>query len=277
MPSKPGHASILIGLTVVGTVCALAVPAQAQVVFPGQAMTDGPTSTWRAPPPSRSFSQQGGYVAGSIAGGIAGQAPFPVQDPWARPQAPQAPQPLTSIPLTGFVPAGPRPADIAQPSVLQQRPQEQQPRQDAVPERGQLRTEAPVPAMSSTAFLPGEVIRGGARAVDGGTFSLRGSLWRLAGITAPALGEACPSGPTSWRCGLVARDTLDRLLSRGPVSCTAIAQDGAATLAACRVGRDDIASSMVDAGLASAQDAALRGRERDAQADRRGIWSDRRR
>lgn len=290
MPSSTGrfvgHAA---GIAIV--VACLAAPAMAQIVFPGQSAPQA-ADTWRAPPASSSFGQSGyagsGYgQAPPSLGGAGANQPFGSAGYANGMTYGTMGQPQQGYARNGGVGQQPGQQQLGQQQQIappQQREQPgeglgAQPQTAERPALGQRQpeAEAPVAAMRSTVPLPGEVIRGRARALDGGSISIGGQVYRLVGAAAPGRWEACTSRPTSWMCGLAARDTLDRLLARGPVNCTVVAQDGQATLAACRIGRDDLASAMVDAGMARAGDSALDGRQREAQVDGRGIWNELRR
>lgn len=233
---------------------AAVLPAQAQVL-PGQAIPDG--VSFQAAPPSSAF---GGLVPGD-----------------GRPSAPAA----TNTLGTG-APFRPQPPGMGDSIWGEPKPQPTPARAaDPVPAKPTPAAKGPAPqppaaAAPSAAALPppGTRLRGNARALDGATLALDGMAVRLAGLTAPPPGMPCFDTPVSWACGNRARSALDSLAGRGPVTCVVAGADGGVLVATCRIGRDDMASAMVETGMAKSALPAHREAMGRARADGRGLWSE---
>lgn len=133
-------------------------------------------------------------------------------------------------------------------------------------------TPAPGPAPEAdNGPAVGSKFRGMGVALQGDIVSLSGTPFRLHGIQSPPIGSICGSGSTVWDCGQAAQGFLQGLLDRGRVVCTVVASGNPAE-ASCKLGRDDIGSAVVDAGMAQSGDPELSGRQFAAQLDGRGLW-----
>lgn len=96
-------------------------------------------------------------------------------------------------------------------------------------------------------------ISGPAVAVDGDTLQVTGERIRLFGIDAPEADQTCQRGDEAWRCGEDAGRMLAALVNGKPIECTQRDRDDYGRMvAACRVGKTDLAGAMIDAGLAVA-------------------------
>ena len=86
-------------------------------------------------------------------------------------------------------------------------------------------------------------------AVDGDTIRLDGTTYRLWGIDAPELAQAC----TGWAAGVEATRALAAMMSGKTVTCEPRTRDRyGRTVAVCRAGGMDLAAAMVRAGMACA-------------------------
>lgn len=122
--------------------------------------------------------------------------------------------------------------------------------------------------------LPSGPVTGKSRVIDGDTLDVGKHRIRLAGIDAPERAQLCSDAAQQpVPCGETARETLDNLVGKGPVTCTPLEQDRyGRVVATCEYGGADLGEVMVAAG--QAVDA---GRyyplEREAKVARRGIWA----
>lgn len=88
----------------------------------------------------------------------------------------------------------------------------------------------------------------GARVIDGDTLVLGAVHYRLSGIDAPELRQACADG---WPAGEQARAALARLVESRAVTCRAEGSDRyGRTIARCTVDDRDIGRTLVEAGMA---------------------------
>lgn len=122
-----------------------------------------------------------------------------------------------------------------------------------------------------------QMISGPARAVDGDTMSMTGFSIRLFGIDAPEANQTCDRQGETWRCGSDAAALLSGLVADAEVICEQRDTDVYGRIVAtCRVGRQDLASTMISAGYAVALPAYseeyVEGAAQ-AQQQRRGIWA----
>jgi endonuclease YncB( thermonuclease family) len=112
--------------------------------------------------------------------------------------------------------------------------------------------------------------------VDGGTLRLGDTVVRLSGVAVPARGQRCRAEDQGYDCGAAAAAALASLVRGEDLDCRLQGRDGQGfALAACSVGPNDVALSMVTDGWAhaAAGDPVLRHAEQAARAARRGIWS----
>src|SRR5437868_5821666 len=78
--------------------------------------------------------------------------------------------------------------------------------------------------------------------VDGGTFKMDGKTWRLWGIDAPEMPQAC----AGWMAGLQARTTLADLIRGKFINCQSRGADRYGRwLGLCRAGGQDVSAGMV--------------------------------
>lgn len=86
--------------------------------------------------------------------------------------------------------------------------------------------------------------------VDGDSLELDGKAYRLYGIDAPELPQACADG---WHAGVAARDYLRELIGQGTVECTQeMGRRRREIEAVCRADGVDLGAAMVTGGLALA-------------------------
>jgi endonuclease YncB( thermonuclease family) len=86
--------------------------------------------------------------------------------------------------------------------------------------------------------------------VDGDTFKLNGTTYRVWGIDAPEAPQVCLDG---WRAGLEATKALANLISNRVIVCERRDTDRFnRSVAVCRTNGQDIGAAMVSAGLAYA-------------------------
>ena len=84
--------------------------------------------------------------------------------------------------------------------------------------------------------------------VDGDTIKLNGTTWRLWGIDAPEIQQACPDG---WPAGVEAKGMLERLMAAGSIECKSKRRDRyGRSIGLCRAGGKDLGAAMVSAGMA---------------------------
>jgi endonuclease YncB( thermonuclease family) len=113
------------------------------------------------------------------------------------------------------------------------------------------------------------------RIVDGETIGLGDRIVRLAGLAAPARGDACRGGAgQGFDCGAAAAAALTRLVAGRDVGCRIVGQDGFGRgLGECETVAGPINRTLVADGFAVATDAALRGQEAAARQQSRGLWA----
>jgi len=131
-------------------------------------------------------------------------------------------------------------------------------------------------AAQSVPFFKNE-IRGRAMAVSGEVLRIGSTEVRLAGIEAPELEQRCAvPGNRRWRCGHAAREALARAVRGEDVSCLTSGTDNTGrALGTCRVNDQDIAASLVRAGLVFADTglfASYSSEEEEARSEKRGMW-----
>lgn len=89
-----------------------------------------------------------------------------------------------------------------------------------------------------------------ATVTDGDTIKLDGTVYRLHGIDAPELRQACPDG---WPAGAMAAEALRALVRGRTVACDARSTDRYSRMVAvCRADGADLGAAMVRAGQALA-------------------------
>lgn len=114
--------------------------------------------------------------------------------------------------------------------------------------------------------------------IDGDTVQFDGTVWQLAGIDAPEVGQVCDHDGHLWRCGLAAAYELRKFIGMmsAPIACFPQAKTaGPVRPATCTVGDEDIAMMMIQSGHAAVapdgpvQYAAAEHQAREASL---GIW-----
>ena len=101
-----------------------------------------------------------------------------------------------------------------------------------------------LPSLSSAAKQPVHV-------VDGDTIRIGRQLYRLHGIDAPELRQACRSDFREWPCGYAARRGLERFVGGKPPFCAVKTGDRyGRKVAVCFAGRADLGRVMIGNGLA---------------------------
>jgi endonuclease YncB( thermonuclease family) len=113
------------------------------------------------------------------------------------------------------------------------------------------------------------------RIVDGETIGLGERIVRLAGIAAPARGEACRStAGEAFDCGGAAAAALTRRVAGRAVACRIVGQDGFGRgLGQCDAAGADLNRALVGGGYAIATGSALRTNEMEARQSARGLWA----
>ena len=113
------------------------------------------------------------------------------------------------------------------------------------------------------------------RIVDGETLGLGDRVVRLAGIAAPARGEACQGrAGDAYDCGGAAAAALTRLVSGRPVTCRIVGRDGFGRgLGECEAAGTDLGRTLVGSGYAVATAAPLRAAQDAARAGAQGLWA----
>lgn len=135
----------------------------------------------------------------------------------------------------------------------------------------QVRTRGEVRQLSSTGDVEG---RGTALAGD--TLRVGTTTVRLNGVEAPLPNQTCnDASGRPWTCGEAARQALARMLRGSRVVCD-LSGSGEPRAGSCRVSDSDIAAELVRAGhvfAAAGLFAPYGGEEREARADKSGIWA----
>ena len=122
----------------------------------------------------------------------------------------------------------------------------------------------------------GQIIAGGATAVDGDTLAMTSIRIRLHGIDAPEATQTCKTGEEEWTCGPDAKTALASLINDSEVLCVQKAMDVfGRSVAICHVSGMDLGLAMIEAGFAVAFENAppaylsVQARRREAKI---GIW-----
>ena len=113
------------------------------------------------------------------------------------------------------------------------------------------------------------------RVFDGETLGLGDRIIRLAGIAAPARGEACGADAARRDCGAAAAAVLAGLVQGQNITCRVEGHDAFSRgLGRCIAGGRDVNAAMVEAGFALASVSVLRPLEVAARDARQGLWAD---
>jgi endonuclease YncB( thermonuclease family) len=119
---------------------------------------------------------------------------------------------------------------------------------------------------------------GNAKVIDGDSLRVGDAEIRLNGIDAPEYRQTCKDNSgEQYSCGKRAADVLRRLVKGQQVSCRSLEADRyGRAVSECKAGTTDLNREMVRLGWAVAyrrHSANYAGAEREAKAERRGIWA----
>lgn len=123
-----------------------------------------------------------------------------------------------------------------------------------------------------------EVLKGRARAIDGGHLRVAQQTVRLDSIDALLPNQTCTnSRGRAWRCGARAKSQLQRLVRRTTLTCTVTGQDDdGVKRATCKTKDQDVGAMLVANGYAFADIgvfASYRDQEDKARKEKKGIWN----
>lgn len=108
---------------------------------------------------------------------------------------------------------------------------------------------------------------------DGDTITLGGERIRMRGIDAPEYSQICRRDGADYPCGRLARQSLVRLISGRPVSCTGWQRDRYGRLLGdCKAGGKDLNRAQVEAGWAIAY-GDFETEQAAARSGKSGIWA----
>ena len=116
-----------------------------------------------------------------------------------------------------------------------------------------LARDAAAPATAADA--PTQVVR----VIDGDTVEIDGRLVQIYGVDAPELGQICMNNDSPWYCGLSAAFDLRKLISieKNNLVCTPWGGESETPSAVCKAGEIDVASRLIETGLALATPTAF--------------------
>jgi endonuclease YncB( thermonuclease family) len=120
--------------------------------------------------------------------------------------------------------------------------------------------------------LAGSVLRGQPRALTGDTLTFGNGAVHLSAVSAPALDAVCRKGATAWRCGEDSRQQLQSLIDERPVECIVLST-GMPSIAACRVGSDNLSAMLVERGSVFPADGYFKVELAAAKSNELGIWA----
>ncbi|MCV3208311.1 thermonuclease family protein [Mesorhizobium sp. YC-39] len=108
---------------------------------------------------------------------------------------------------------------------------------------------------------------------DGDTITLGTERIRMRGIDAPEYSQTCRKDGADYACGKLARQSLVRLISGKPVSCTGWQRDRYGRLLGdCKAGGKDLNQAQVEAGWAIAY-GDFETEQAIARSGKAGIWA----
>lgn len=108
---------------------------------------------------------------------------------------------------------------------------------------------------------------------DGDTITLGAERIRMRGIDAPEYSQICRRDGADYPCGKLARQSLVRLISGKPVSCTGWRRDRYGRLLGdCKSGGKDLNRAQVEAGWAIAY-GGFETEQAAARSGKAGIWA----
>ena len=127
--------------------------------------------------------------------------------------------------------------------------------------------------MPQNGGLPGGVLEGQARVVDGDSIVVAGREMRLKGIDAPEGRQHCTRNGADWACGEEARRHLQTLIGGRILTCRGVEIDQhKRLLAVCEASGRSLNAAMVEDGFAVSY-GSYRAEEERARSARRGLWS----
>lgn len=114
--------------------------------------------------------------------------------------------------------------------------------------------------------------------LDGHALQIGAKKLHLYAIDVPELTHRCGHGPGEWRCGMVAREELTKLINGHKPECKPAERDAYNHAAAiCFVGKIDLGEAMVRSGLARVDrhhPEVYAKAEAEARAAGRGLWAE---
>ena len=127
-------------------------------------------------------------------------------------------------------------------------------------------------ALVAERYIP--ALTGAVRLADGDSLELGTERIRIEGIDAPELHQNCGPPNAEWPCGRRAKDTLQKIVDSGEVTCRPVDRDRyGRDVSICEVGGRDLGKAMVEQGFAVAFGTAYLAEERAARSAKRGIWA----
>ena len=140
-----------------------------------------------------------------------------------------------------------------------------------------MRNLLPMLLLAIPAAASAQSVSGPASAIDGDSLTVSGVEVRLFGVDAPEGRQTCERDGQAWRCGEAAAQQLRDLVAGKQVHCRGQGRDTyGRVLAVCSAGYDELNSTMVEQGWATAfrkySDAYVAPETRAKQA-KLGIWS----
>jgi endonuclease YncB( thermonuclease family) len=86
--------------------------------------------------------------------------------------------------------------------------------------------------------------------IDGDSIQIGNTVYQLAGIDAPELGQVCDHEGNLWLCGLAAGSELRKLINLQtlPIKCTIQTQQNSLAVATCLIGESEISDILLKSG-----------------------------
>lgn len=131
--------------------------------------------------------------------------------------------------------------------------------------------------LAAASSASAEEFSGTGRAIDGDSLFVGGREVRLFGIDAPEYRQACRIGWSNWSCGADAAAALRTIIATHQLTCKAVDRDVyGRTVAICRAGAVDLATAMLEKGMAISLDnapAEYTAAASHSRLSRAGIWA----